>query len=453
MPNADVFISYKRDQRDEVMVVAERLQELGLSVWFDARLEAGTSFDEEINREVRGAKCVFVCWSPDAISSRWVRAEASIGLERDVLVAAFLRPTELIPPYNLVHTANLEGWDGTQTSPAWQDMLGRIGRLTGKPDLPTLAKAKGLEAQWVQQDQTARAAFEAKVAEARKRFSALHQSRPAAFEQNLQDIQGAFEAWILRRRTGDAGSAPDPLLLVEDQVEALRSDLEVAQRERDAAHATLMRERERATSGGNAGGASSPKAPPQGPKSVLGAAWRSLTVLIFGPIALALWGMRRAASIYLLIFLIGVPAILLSSCAQPTEAAYDPYDACFSMRERAWVRNYFDDQYETPIGGTFSTEAEASTPPQETGVPAPAATPAAAIEIPTDYRKTCGYSIGEVEGRSDGRFEGENEGRQQSGGIFIAALVGLNFVFSLWALFSGVGIVSRARKLAKMEAV
>ncbi|MEZ5959636.1 MAG: toll/interleukin-1 receptor domain-containing protein [Hyphomonadaceae bacterium] len=129
MPNADIFISYRRDQREQVLLIAERLQELGLSVWFDARLEAGTSFDEEINREVRTAKVVIVCWSPEAILSRWVRAEASIGLERNVLVPLFLCRTELMPPFNLVHGVDLEFWAGDPNAPAWRDVVASIRRL------------------------------------------------------------------------------------------------------------------------------------------------------------------------------------------------------------------------------------------------------------------------------------------------------------------------------------
>lgn len=185
MPNADVFISYRRDQREQVLVIAEKLQELGLSVWFDARLEAGSSFDEEINREVRSAKCVFVCWSPEAMQSRWVRAEASIGLERDVLVAAFLHQAELMPPYNLVHAANLEGWNGAHDDPAWGQVLARVGRLVEKPDLADIARAKLLESRWLDADRQARQKFQEGLAEARRLFIERHQSLPAQFEQRL----------------------------------------------------------------------------------------------------------------------------------------------------------------------------------------------------------------------------------------------------------------------------
>lgn len=132
---ADVFVSYKREERAEVERIAERLKGLGLSVWFDSRLPSGESFDEEINREIHAAKCVLVCWSPGAVQSQWVRAEAAIGRERDVLATVMLAPTRLYPPFNLIHTIDLSKWDGRDSDPAWLGVIGRIGALADRPDL------------------------------------------------------------------------------------------------------------------------------------------------------------------------------------------------------------------------------------------------------------------------------------------------------------------------------
>lgn len=132
---ADVFISYKREERAQVERIAERLKGLGISVWFDLRLPSGESFDEEINREIHAAKCVLVCWSPGAVQSQWVRAEAAIGRERDVLATVMLAPARLYPPFNLIHTIDLSKWDGRDTDPAWLGVIGRVGALADRPDL------------------------------------------------------------------------------------------------------------------------------------------------------------------------------------------------------------------------------------------------------------------------------------------------------------------------------
>ena len=41
----DVFISYKRRTRPKIEQIAAALEALGLDVWFDANLEAGSSFN------------------------------------------------------------------------------------------------------------------------------------------------------------------------------------------------------------------------------------------------------------------------------------------------------------------------------------------------------------------------------------------------------------------------
>lgn len=175
------------------------------------------------------------------MQSRWVRAEASIGLERDVLIAAFLHPAELMPPYNLVHAANLEGWSGAHDDPQWGQVLNRIGRLVGRPDLADIARAKTLEAKWVDADARAREDFQTAIAETRRRFAAKHQAQPALFEQKLVEMNASFESWMAKRRLGGSGSPPNPLALAEDESAALRTELKAARAEHSAVLAELER--------------------------------------------------------------------------------------------------------------------------------------------------------------------------------------------------------------------
>lgn len=155
--SADVFISYKREERTRVEVIASALRELKLTVWFDAKLPSGKTFDNEINREVRNAKSVLVCWSRAAAESEWVRAEASIGRQRGVLTACFLEPCDLYPPFNLVHAEDLSttgALDGS--NPAWAKIVDQIGHHVGRP---------GLGAYVLAHHQNDRSAFGAWIAE------------------------------------------------------------------------------------------------------------------------------------------------------------------------------------------------------------------------------------------------------------------------------------------------
>lgn len=137
---ADVFISYKQNERTAVEQIAARLRALGLSVWFDASLSAGEAFSDEIDREVRAAGAVLVCWSPEARSSRWVKAEAMIGFEQNKLVACHVAGPDGFPPptpFNTLHTEDLRRWLAapSDTSAAWKSVLRRIGRLCSRSDI------------------------------------------------------------------------------------------------------------------------------------------------------------------------------------------------------------------------------------------------------------------------------------------------------------------------------
>lgn len=111
---ADVFISYKRDDRVWAVLVDEALRSAGYSTWWDTSLVAGEYFNTAIDRELAGARCVVVIWSARAKTSRWVNAEAVSGFERDVLVAARVDGVALGYPFQTVQTADLRAARGIE---------------------------------------------------------------------------------------------------------------------------------------------------------------------------------------------------------------------------------------------------------------------------------------------------------------------------------------------------
>lgn len=137
---ADVFISYKRDERAAVEEIAARLRALELQVWFDASLSAGESFNDEIDREARDARLILVCWSPTARESKWVKSEAMIGFEHDKLAAIHIAgPDGFSPPtpFNTVHAEDLRAWIAAPSDlhSGWRSLLRRIGKMCGRADL------------------------------------------------------------------------------------------------------------------------------------------------------------------------------------------------------------------------------------------------------------------------------------------------------------------------------
>ncbi len=106
---ADLFVSYKRDDRAAVERIIARLTQEGYPVWWDSRLEAGASFGERIAREIDEAKCVIVVWSKASVDSKWVYAEATEADSQGKLVPVTIEPCRTKPPFNILHSFNLTG--------------------------------------------------------------------------------------------------------------------------------------------------------------------------------------------------------------------------------------------------------------------------------------------------------------------------------------------------------
>lgn len=107
---ADVFISYKRENRAVAEALERALREAGFSCWWDTSLVAGEHFNEAIQRELALARCVLVLWTRASHASQWVQAEAIDGFNRRILVAARLDDVALKYPYGIVQTADLRGY-------------------------------------------------------------------------------------------------------------------------------------------------------------------------------------------------------------------------------------------------------------------------------------------------------------------------------------------------------
>lgn len=137
---ADIFISYSRNDRNRCEAIRDALEALKVSVWFDAGIGAGSSFDREIEREIGAAKALLVLWSEASVESDWVRNEARTGKERDGLIAVQLQPCQLPLEFRSIQAEILpEGAEGTDNS-VWIGILARIGELVGRPGLAEYAR-------------------------------------------------------------------------------------------------------------------------------------------------------------------------------------------------------------------------------------------------------------------------------------------------------------------------
>jgi TolB-like protein len=114
---ADVFISYKREDGAKVRKLVDALRGAGLDTWWDEDIPPAAPWEATIEKALRDAKAVIVCWSPDAVASANVRSEARVAREDGRLIQLFLRPCQ--PPlfFGEQQGVDLGNWRGRADDP------------------------------------------------------------------------------------------------------------------------------------------------------------------------------------------------------------------------------------------------------------------------------------------------------------------------------------------------
>jgi TIR domain/FHA domain len=125
----DIFLSYARTDRAAARMFAEAFADEGFSVWWDASLHSGETFDEVIEQRLRDAKAVVVLWSPRSVASRWVRAEATQADRKNKLAPAIIEPCDRPIIFELTHAADLCEWTGDITDIRWRMFVDDLRRL------------------------------------------------------------------------------------------------------------------------------------------------------------------------------------------------------------------------------------------------------------------------------------------------------------------------------------
>jgi hypothetical protein len=275
----EVFISYSQKDRALVAPIAKCLAELGVDAWYDREISAGERFGAVIRTKLKEAKAVLACWSPEAIESEWVEAEADYARELGTYVPIFVAPCALMPPFNRIHTDDLSKWTGEANDPVWIKLIDRLAKLIGRegvaaaaralpssdeqarydfarryPDEPTARKIwSAAEARHREHFEgrmaDAKRAAQARISEERAAFEAHINGERSAFDSRLQTATPAFEVWLADERRGASkGPLPDPLKLIgpaelgeqrlREEIDALRSALaEAKEREEELAAA------------------------------------------------------------------------------------------------------------------------------------------------------------------------------------------------------------------------
>jgi len=138
---ADVFVSYARSDKARVAPLVAAIEAQGWSVWWDPEIDPGQEFDHLIAAQLKAAAAVLVVWTPDSVTSRWVRGEAREGADRGILVPVRFEGASLPIDARALHTTDLDNWGEDPRSPQVQEVLRAVGAIIKRDRAPKPAGA------------------------------------------------------------------------------------------------------------------------------------------------------------------------------------------------------------------------------------------------------------------------------------------------------------------------
>lgn len=133
MPLADVFVSYERRDADRARKIVELLRVDKLDVWWDHGIHTGSQWRQDIEANLAQARVVICLWSKTSIASTFVLDEARRAGERGILCPVLLDAVDIPLGFGETQAANLIGWSGAQSDPAWRYLVDSVrARLVGE---------------------------------------------------------------------------------------------------------------------------------------------------------------------------------------------------------------------------------------------------------------------------------------------------------------------------------
>ncbi|MCX7099617.1 MAG: SUMF1/EgtB/PvdO family nonheme iron enzyme [Methylococcales bacterium] len=115
---ADIFLSYSRQDQAKAKLFVTALEQEGWTVFWDTKsILGGQDFDAVIEAAIEAAACMVVLWSEVAKKSHYVRDEARLGRERNILVPVLIESISLPLGFGSLHAENFSSWQGDINAP------------------------------------------------------------------------------------------------------------------------------------------------------------------------------------------------------------------------------------------------------------------------------------------------------------------------------------------------
>ena len=125
---ADVFVSYKAEDRKRVQPLVQALEADGFSVWWDAQIGGGAGWRQAIQRELDAARCVVVVWSKRSVGEqgRFVHDEATRAQRRGVYLPVLIDKVEPPLGFGEDQALSLTGWKGEPSDPRYRSVAADV---------------------------------------------------------------------------------------------------------------------------------------------------------------------------------------------------------------------------------------------------------------------------------------------------------------------------------------
>src|SRR6266568_2658316 len=120
---ADIFISYKTEDRPRAGQFVKALRSQEWEVWWDQEILPGQNWDDEITRNLSRARCIVVLWSQACARSEWIEDETLNGLGSDILVPVLLDDAPLPWVYRRIQAISLKMWNGDAADAVFQSFV------------------------------------------------------------------------------------------------------------------------------------------------------------------------------------------------------------------------------------------------------------------------------------------------------------------------------------------
>jgi len=195
---ADIFISYKREDRALVRPLVRTLQERGFTVWWDSRIETGENWITCIKRALDAARCIVVLWTPQSVGpdgiylSEVVTAEAEQGRRKNILLPVRMQNGPRPWLHELRNEEDLSNWNNTVDDPALNRLAGRIATFCGERTPPESSEL----AAWLRAEEANNADAYRQFVDAfpQSRFAQEAEPRAAEIEQRVADLELSITA-------------------------------------------------------------------------------------------------------------------------------------------------------------------------------------------------------------------------------------------------------------------